>query len=148
MKFIIIFLVSSLWSQNAPVQRPDPDKVIKTIEGINITDEQKKKIYKDLEKNVKNYDKEKKKYDKKMLEKEQIEKEMESIKNNMIELNKNVTYIIKSYLDDEQLNKFEDLVKKQKEKVSQSKPKETKEIEEKKEDKPAETKSPFSIYFP
>jgi|GEM_PF-2599397 hypothetical protein len=154
MNLIIFFISALLFSEQIPVQRPEPDKVIKTIEPLNITEEQKEKIYKDLLKNLKKYDSEKKKYDKKIEEKNQIDRDIEKIKSNMIEINKNVTLIIKSYLDNEQLKKLEELVKKQKEKISQSKPKENSdsEIKEEKEkkdvDKAVETQSPFSIYFP
>ncbi len=147
--FIICFFLNAQSSDNIAMQRPEPQKILKIIEPINMSEEQKNKIYKKLTKNLKDFDSEKKKYDKKVEEKQKIEKEIEELKLRMIEINKKVTFIIKSNLNEEQLKIFEDILKKQKEKVSKPKSSQVTEEEDKKEEKKyIEKESPFDIYFP
>jgi len=145
-----------LYSQDISVQRPEPEKVMKTIESITLTEEQRAELVDDLKKNLKKFDSKEKKYTKKIKEKEEIEKEIEKLKNDLIEINKNVTSIIKSHLSEEQLKQFDDIIKKQREKINATKAADnvkkpevatdnTKKVEE---NKNVESVSPFNVYFP
>ena len=116
MKIFFMIVGTFLYSQDISVQRPEPEKVMKTIESITLTEEQRAELVDDLKKNLKKFDSKEKKYTKKIKEKEEIEKEIEKLKNDLIEINKNVTSIIKSHLSEEQLKQFDDIIKKQKEK--------------------------------
>ena len=151
--FIIFILSGFLYCQDK-IQRPEPTKVLKSIESLNLTQQQIEKITKDLNKNLKAFDSLNKKYEKKLKEKNELEMELEEIKTRLIEYNKNVTHIIKTYLDEQQLIKLDEIIKKQKERnvINQEKvkdkPKETDKSDKETIKDEGEKFSPFSIYFP
>ena len=152
----IILVLSSLLICEDKIPRPEPLKVLKTIEELHLDDEQLEKIKKELEKNLKRFDEINKKYQKKLLQKEEIEREIWELKNKLFEYNKNVTFIIKSYLNEEQMKKLNEIIKKQREKdlkeksdkTSEETDKEAKDIDKIKDKSKEEKLSPFSIYFP
>jgi vacuolar-type H+-ATPase subunit I/STV1 len=154
MKIIFIILGAFLYSQDVNMPKPEPDKVMKTIENINLTEQQRTDIMDELNKNMKNFNSKQNDYLKKIKEKEKIEKEIERLKSKLLDFNKNVTVIIKKHLNDEQMKQFNDIIKKQKEKVTV---KETNEVKENNAETKKETteskvntseESPFNIYFP
>ncbi|MBP7796481.1 MAG: hypothetical protein KA059_06885 [Elusimicrobiales bacterium] len=155
MKIFFMIVGTFLYSQNTSVQRPEPDKVMKTIESITLSEEQSSELLDDLNKNLKKFDSKEKKYKKKIKEKEDIEREIEELKNELTEINKNVTLIIKSHLSEEQLKQFDDIIKKQKEKLNSTKTDAVKKQEitddsakKVEENKDTDTVSPFNVYFP
>lgn len=156
MSILVNFLIAfmPLHSIDPALQRPQPDKILKIIEVLNLTEEQKNTISKDLEKNLKVYDKKRKEYDKLIDKKNKLEVDINLKREELIDLNKRVVAIIKEYLDEEQLKEFSNILKKQKEKTD----KQNVELKDQKEDSKdnlknknkyeEERKSPFDIYFP
>ncbi len=114
---LLFLFIAGIYCDEVVFQRPEPDKIMKIISELDLSEKQKQDIEEELYMNLKKYDKLKKKYDKKIKQKDEIEKEIETLKKGMIEANKNVTVIIKSFLTDEQNLKFADIIKKQREKL-------------------------------
>ncbi len=153
---LLFLFIAGIYCDDVVLQRPEPDKIMKIISELDLSEKQRQDIEEELYENLKKYDKLKKKYDKKIKEKDEIEKEIETLKKGMIEANKNVTVIIKSFLTEEQNLKFADIIKKQKEKLKEKgdvKEKEEKKVESddrksSNNDNQSSTTSPFAIYFP